>query len=822
MAAKRLHALVAEMPRDEEALMLDNAATVDSFRSEMETLSKLRHPNLVLFLGIGYHHRTRQPTTILTELLPESLYDILENHKIRLTLPEVIDIALDVATGLDYLHSHKPQVVHRDISSKNILIGGNRAKIADLGQAKVFGASALSRQTSMPGAMAYSAPEVLTGKYTSKIDIFSLGILLIQMCCGEYPRIDRRDEQQTLACNKFPPFSTVIAQTIHYQPNERPTAASVCDLLKELKGNDRFYPPLRRQPPQCDIGIMARRHIEETVEERAGDIRLALEQTSRRLSIEEQRWRDEAGKVDGLDKRLREATQEVTRLTELTQRQVQEIKDLRGDLEDANDTTRLKEDEIQSLLQEKDRLQEALRESRREVDALADRVQQAQRALAASKEELTVVAAEREKAKEEQHTLKSTEHNTKFQLDMQLDHCRELEMRLEQTLVRWKQEKEMVTLETERCSRLRATCSTLVEKDLRNREEVDRLTARLNMYDTLPLPDEIRARFKDMEEDIRRLSSENEDLKQVGYSNEQSLDEMSEKLKSALSSLHAVTEEVESLNNVLKKKDHDISDLNDIVANLTQQLEAKTAAVAKLEDDKKNLITVTETIRDELRETKAEADAVRVVHARAEKSMALKLKQAERRGRRSASADAADGEHEQCAKGTEDSPTRDDAVEDKDNFSDYDEDEKSDDFTASPRVAAAAVLPEDLHSPADVTLGEEIRSHILHDKEQLRRYSIATRLKKVSAGEIGNAESGGLKDGTVDRFHKFGGSNFGDLVHTASETKSNLERLRLAQMQGNIQNEAECLRLVHETSCPPGKSNILIHDLRAYIVGVGK
>jgi serine/threonine protein kinase len=47
----------------------------------------------------------------------------------------------------------------------------------------------------MPGAMAYSAPEVLTGKYNEKIDIFSFGILLIQMSCSEYPRIERREDQ---------------------------------------------------------------------------------------------------------------------------------------------------------------------------------------------------------------------------------------------------------------------------------------------------------------------------------------------------------------------------------------------------------------------------------------------------------------------------------------------------------------------------------------------------------------------------------------------------------------------------------------------------
>ena len=71
--------------------------------------------------------------------MPCSLYQILEDDLHRISLPEILDVTLDVIAGLDYLHSHNPPIIHRDISSKNILLGGNKAKIADLGQAKIFG-----------------------------------------------------------------------------------------------------------------------------------------------------------------------------------------------------------------------------------------------------------------------------------------------------------------------------------------------------------------------------------------------------------------------------------------------------------------------------------------------------------------------------------------------------------------------------------------------------------------------------------------------------------------------------------------------------------
>lgn len=295
VAAKRLHTLGGPGDGSTGRHSDEDISTVSSsLRSEMELLSKLRHPNLLLFLGICYD-KELTPTTILTELMPCNLYDVLEVHKIKLSLAEVLDISLDIATGLEYLHSHSPVIVHRDISSKNILLGGNRAKIADLGQAKVFGSSFLSRQTSMPGAMAYSAPEVLTGKYSAKIDIFSFGVLLVQMGCSEYPRIERREDQLKRAAGVHPPLKALMTHCMSFIPDERPQAASICRDLKVIKENDRFYPPARRLSPECDLGVLARRWMNDTIENRCKETVLALEQTSRRVGVEEQRWRDEVG-----------------------------------------------------------------------------------------------------------------------------------------------------------------------------------------------------------------------------------------------------------------------------------------------------------------------------------------------------------------------------------------------------------------------------------------------------------------------------------------------------------------------------------------------
>jgi serine/threonine protein kinase len=295
IAAKKLHSSLVEADDS-------NLTNVANFKQEIEMLVKLRHPNLVLFIGIC--GALEDKPVILTELLSCSLYDLLENRKAVFDLPDILDISIDIANGLNYLHSHHPTIVHRDISSKNILLGGNKVKIADLGQAKIFD-TGISRQTGMPGAMAYSAPEVLTGKYSEKIDIFSFGILLCQMCIGEYPRIggkinycsnfqgsilnffpsyhlDRREEQNNQAVAKYGCLKSLLNSTVAYQPNLRPTAAFLCENLDLIRSNDRYYPSTRKVYPEKDIGIIARHWMKFQIDTATRDTKIALDQTSRR------------------------------------------------------------------------------------------------------------------------------------------------------------------------------------------------------------------------------------------------------------------------------------------------------------------------------------------------------------------------------------------------------------------------------------------------------------------------------------------------------------------------------------------------------------
>ena len=154
------------------------------FSREMDIASHVRHPNLLQFIGAT---RVGNPI-IVTELMPTSLRKELEKSSI--TKPEVITICIDIVLALNYLHLWKPQpILHRDVSSANVLLepsarGKWKAKLSDYGSANLLD----EVHTAGPGSPVYSAPEATTPKlHSPAMDIYSVGILLVEMATGEFP-----------------------------------------------------------------------------------------------------------------------------------------------------------------------------------------------------------------------------------------------------------------------------------------------------------------------------------------------------------------------------------------------------------------------------------------------------------------------------------------------------------------------------------------------------------------------------------------------------------------------------------------------------------
>lgn len=450
-------------------------------------LSKLRHPNLVLFLGIC-EGTTSKTTSILTELLPCSLYDIVEVNKAVLELPDILDISLDIAYGLDYLHKHSPQIVHRDISSKNILIGGNKTKIADLGQAKIFGQNTLSRQTGMPGAMAYSAPEVLTGKYSSKIDIFSYGILLAQMCSGEYPRIDRREDQIALSCSRFPVLKPLLLSMVSYQPNERPTAEFMCQALEALKENDRYYPLSRRTQPEKDIGILGRHWMLGEIDRQCQDVNTELARTKSLLAAEEQRWRHEAGKVDGINEQLRASMQEAAETQTRLERSQIDCRDMQMQLTQSDGYNTDLKAQMHAMSAEMQRQKNTISNYELQLAQQAQDIYEYRDTLHQYKDQYELVAEQLDASRRSEADQQKRNEQVKLQLDMQVEYVRDLETRLEQALTRWKLEKDTLREEKAKFARVTGQSAAIVSQNKRQLQDIERYEARLKQYADLPLP----------------------------------------------------------------------------------------------------------------------------------------------------------------------------------------------------------------------------------------------------------------------------------------------------------------------------------------------
>ena len=192
------------------------------FRREMNMASRIRHPNLVQFVGATLEGEM----IILTELMPTSLRAVLEQRAI--SHDEITSISLDVARALNYLHLMQPDpVVHRDISSANVLLepGLNnswKAKVSDYGSVNQL----QSLQTTGAGNPTYAAPEANTrDQQTPKMDIFSFGVLLIEMCTDQFPELNEREEQ--IESITDPRFLAVLKRCLDEAKDNRPTAAEL-------------------------------------------------------------------------------------------------------------------------------------------------------------------------------------------------------------------------------------------------------------------------------------------------------------------------------------------------------------------------------------------------------------------------------------------------------------------------------------------------------------------------------------------------------------------------------------------------------------------
>ena len=134
------------------------------FEREMNIASRCRHPCLLQFIGAT---NDEGAPLFVTELMQSSLRTLLEQQ--LLPTSDICILSVDIAQALNYLHLSKPPIIHRDISSANVLLWRQgeqwRGKVSDYGTANFM----QQIMTVAPGAMIYSAPEALTSNQTIKV-----------------------------------------------------------------------------------------------------------------------------------------------------------------------------------------------------------------------------------------------------------------------------------------------------------------------------------------------------------------------------------------------------------------------------------------------------------------------------------------------------------------------------------------------------------------------------------------------------------------------------------------------------------------------------
>ena len=199
---------------------------VDQLKQEIDMISKLRHRHIVQFYGACI-----DPSAVymVTELMQMDLFSALRRLTNQYKWSGVYgqEVALGVASGINYLHSRKPLVVHRDIKSPNILLQDGLAKLADVGLARTKAESDMTAQKGF--TVAWAAPEVVYRKRaTEKIDIWSFGIILWEIITGQLPRVGHLN----LPLSTPSPLRAVYAACTLDDPVKRPSAQELVQHLK--------------------------------------------------------------------------------------------------------------------------------------------------------------------------------------------------------------------------------------------------------------------------------------------------------------------------------------------------------------------------------------------------------------------------------------------------------------------------------------------------------------------------------------------------------------------------------------------------------------
>ncbi|PKU73485.1 receptor protein kinase TMK1 [Dendrobium catenatum] len=242
---------------------------LNEFKSEIAVLTKVRHRNLVSLLGYCLDGNER---LLVYEYMPQGtlsrhLFGWKEEGLKPLEWKKRLSIALDVARGVEYLHSLAHQsFIHRDLKPSNILLGDDmKAKVSDFGLVRLADGKGCSVETKLAGTFGYLAPEyAVTGRVTTKSDVFSFGVILMELITGRKALDETQPEEsihlvtwfRRMQLNKETNFHKSVVDPIIYSADDEETLTSITTVA-ELAGHCCVREPHQRPDMGHAVNVLS-------------------------------------------------------------------------------------------------------------------------------------------------------------------------------------------------------------------------------------------------------------------------------------------------------------------------------------------------------------------------------------------------------------------------------------------------------------------------------------------------------------------------------------------------------------------------------------
>ena len=237
-------------------------AIADKVCGELIIITQLHHPNIVQCRGMCLLVDQPLPVLLMEQMMSSLHAYLLNPENSSFTIEGKVSVLLHTASGLHYLHNHKPAIIHRDLTAKNVLLDAElRAKIADFGNSRIMDLDpdcTPDTLTSFPGTLEYMPPEAQGGcvTYDPSLDVFSFGHLSLfaitqtpvrpllppsytdsrdKLCARS--EVKRREQfvekaMQLLSGNQS--LVAMIKQCLHNKPAQRPHTGKLVLELQEM------------------------------------------------------------------------------------------------------------------------------------------------------------------------------------------------------------------------------------------------------------------------------------------------------------------------------------------------------------------------------------------------------------------------------------------------------------------------------------------------------------------------------------------------------------------------------------------------------------